>query len=78
VKDIQIRVFLFQKENGKSVAEKRNNSGVILIFPKKRGFFHKKIQDNKKEKVRFYLKTRAKTAMIHELLDIKYDSNECK
>ncbi len=78
VKDIQIRVFPFQKDNGKSVAGRCNNEGVILIFPKKRSFLQKKLKDHKKEKVRFYLKSRAMAALIHELLHIKYDSNESK
>jgi hypothetical protein len=78
VKDIQVRVFPFQKENGKSVAGRCNNEGVILIFPKKRSFLQKKMQDHKKEKVRFYLKSRAMAALIHELLHVKYDSNESK
>jgi hypothetical protein len=78
VKDIQVRVFPFQKENGKSVAGRCNNEGVILIFPKKRIFIKKKMQDHKKEKVRFYLKSRAMAALIHELLHVKYESNESK
>jgi hypothetical protein len=78
VRDIQVRVFPFQKENGKSVAGRCNNEGVILIFPKKRSFLQKKMQDHKKEKVRFYLKSRAMAALIHELLHVKYDSNESK
>jgi hypothetical protein len=78
VKDIQVRVFPFQKENGKSVAGRCNDEGVILIFPKKRSFLQKKLQDHKKEKVRFYLKSRAMAALIHELLHVKYDSNESK
>ena len=78
VRDIQVRVFPFQKENGKSVAGRCNNEGVILIFPKKRSFLQKKLQDHKKEKVRFYLKSRAMAALIHELLHVKYDSNESK
>jgi len=78
VKDIQVRVFPFQKENGKSVAGRCNNEGVILIFPKKRSFLKKKMQVHKKEKVCFYLKSRAMAALIHELLHVKYESDEGK
>lgn len=78
IKDIQVRVFPFRKENGKSVAGRCSNEGVILIFPKKRSFLQKKMQEHKKEKVRFYLKSRAIAALIHELLHIKYDSDESK
>jgi len=77
VKDIQVMVFPFQKENGKSLAGRCNSDdGVILIFPKRRSFFQKKLQNHKKEKVRFYLKSRAMAALIHELLHMKYEGNE--
>jgi len=78
VKDIQVRVFPFQKENGKSLAGRCTDKGVILIFPKRRSFLQKKMQDHKKEKVRFYLKSRAMAALIHELLHLKYEDNESK
>ena len=78
VKDIQVRVFPFQKKNGRSLAGRCNNEGVILIFPKRRSFLQKKMQIHKKEKVRFYLKNRARAALIHELLHLKYESNEGK
>jgi hypothetical protein len=77
VKDIQVRLFPFQKENGKSLAGRCNSDyGVILIFPKSRSFLKKKLKNNKKEKVRFYLKSRAMAALIHELLHMKYEGNE--
>ena len=78
VTDIQVRLFPFQKENGNSLAGKCSDKGVILIFPKRRSFLQKKMQDHKKEKVRFYLKSRAMAALIHELLHVKYESNESK
>lgn len=79
VKDIQVRLFPFKKENGKSLAGRCNSDkGVILIFPKKRSFLQKKMQTHKKEKVRFYLKSRAMAALIHELLHIKYKDDENK
>jgi len=78
VKDIQVRVFPFQKKNGRSLAGRCNNKGVILIFPKKRSFLQKKMRVHKKEKLRFYLKSRARAALIHELLHLKYEGNEGK
>lgn len=78
VKDIQVRVFPFQKENGKSLAGRCTDKGVILIFPKKLSFLQKKMQYHKKEKIRFYLKSRAMAALIHELLHLKYEDNESK
>jgi len=78
VKDIQVRVFPFQKENGKSLAGRCTDKGVILIFPRRRSFLQEKMQDHKKENVRFYLKSRAMAALIHELLHLKYEDNESK
>lgn len=79
IKDIQVRMFPFKKENGKLVAGRcRSDNGVILIFPKKQSFFHKKLQSHKKKKVQFYLKSRAMATLIHEILHIKYEGNEDK
>ena len=79
VTDIQVRVFPFEKDNGKTLAGRCNtDDGVILIFPKRRSFLRKKLQNHKKEKILFYLKTRAMAALIHELLHIKYENNEHK
>ena len=44
VKDIQVRVFPFQKENGKALAGRCNHEGVILLFPKRRGFLQKNLE----------------------------------
>lgn len=77
VKDIQVRVFPFKKENGKTLAGRCNtDDGVILIFPKRRSFLRKKLQNHNKENVHFYLKSRAMAALIHELLHMKYEGNE--
>jgi hypothetical protein len=78
VKDIQVRLFPFQKENGRSLAGRCSDKGVILIFPKRRSFLQKKMEVHEKEKIRFYLKSRAMAALIHELLHLKYASNESK
>ena len=78
VKDIQVRVFPFQKENGNSLAGRCNHGGVILLFPKRRRLFQKKMGDYGKEKVWFYIKGRARAALIHELLHVKYEGNERK
>jgi hypothetical protein len=77
VKDIQVRVFPFKKENGMSLAGRCNSDGgIILIFPKRLSFLRKKLKNHKKEKIRFYLKSRAMAALIHELLHIKYEGDE--
>ena len=77
VTDIQVRLFPFEKDNGNTLAGRCNaDEGVILIFPKRRSFLRKKLQNHKKEKILFYLKSRAMAALIHELLHIKYENNE--
>ena len=78
VKDIQVRVFPFEKKNGNFLAGRCNNEGVIQIFPKSRSVLQKKIQKHTKEKVRFYLKSRAIAALIHGVLHLKYVGNESK
>ncbi|MCJ7613442.1 hypothetical protein MUO71_01565 [Candidatus Bathyarchaeota archaeon] len=78
VTDIQVRVFPFQKKNGRSLAGRCSSEGVIRIFPKRRRFLKKKLQDHKKEKVHFYVKSRAMAALIHEILHVKYEGNENK
>jgi hypothetical protein len=79
VKDIQVRVFPLRKENGKSLAGRYNHEeGLILLFPKRRKILQKKIGNYEKEKVHFYIKNRARAALIHELLHVKYEGNERK
>ena len=78
VKDIQVRVFPFQKENGNSLAGRCNHEGTILLFPKRRRFLRKKMGDFEKEKIWYYIKSRARAALIHELLHVKYEGNERK
>ncbi len=76
VKDIQVRVFPFQKENGKALVGRCNREGVILLFPKRRRFLQKKVGDHGKDRLWFYIKSRARAALIHELLHVKYEGNE--
>jgi len=76
VKDIQVRVFPFQNENGKSLAGRCKNNGVILIFPRRAGFLLKKMQTISKTRLLVYLKSRAMATLIHELLHIKYMDDE--
>jgi hypothetical protein len=79
VNDIQVRLFPSKKKNGKSLAGRCNSDdGIIIIFPKRQSFLQKKMQKYKKEKVSFYLKSRAMASLIHELLHIKYKSDEGK
>ena len=78
VKDVQIRMFPFIKENGNGLAGKCNSRGEIRLYPKQLEFFREKMQEFEKENVNFYIKSRAMASLIHELLHLKYVSNEGK
>jgi hypothetical protein len=78
VKDIQIKTFPLRKENGKGLAGKCKNKGKIFIYPRRLEFCREKTQELGKENVNFYIKSRARATLIHELLHLKYASNEEK
>jgi len=78
VKGVQVMVFPFRKENGKGLAGRCNSKGEILIYPKRLDFFRKMMRNCKKEKVHFYIKSRAMATLIHELLHVKYLGDEEK
>ena len=76
VKNIEVRVFPFKKENGKRLAGRWNSKGEILIYPKRLDFFRKMMRNGKRETVYFYIKCRAMATLIHELLHVKYLDDE--
>jgi hypothetical protein len=76
VKDVQIRMFPFKKENGNGLAGKCNSEGKILLYPKKLEFCRNQMQEFGKENLSLYIKNRARAALIHELLHLKYVSDE--
>jgi hypothetical protein len=78
VTNVQVRMFPFRRENGKGLAGKFNKKGEILIYPKRLEFCRKLVQDFEKEAVYFYIKARAMATLIHELLHVRYSSNEQK
>ena len=78
IRDIQIKIFPFKKENGNGLAGKCNNKGVICLYPKGVGFCKKLMLNWRKDKVKFYIKCRARAALIHEVLHIKYLDKEFK
>ena len=78
VRDIQVTVFPFKKENGKSLAGKSNKKGVIHIYPRRRMWCQKLLRNWEKVKVRSYITCRARVALIHELLHLKYLGRENK
>ncbi len=76
VKDVQIRMFPFKKENGNGLAGKCNSEGEILLYPKRLGFCRNQMQEFGKENLNLYIKSRARAALIHELLHLRYVSDE--
>jgi len=78
VKDVQIRIFPFIKENGNGLAGKCNSKGEIQLYPKKRQFFQERMKELGKQNISFFIRSRARAALIHELLHLKYLSNEKK
>jgi hypothetical protein len=78
VKDIQVRMFPFQNKNGRFLAGRCSNDGIIRIFPKRQKFFNKNLYENTNEIAGLYIKNRAMAALIHELLHMKYESDESK
>lgn len=78
VKDVQIRMFPLRKENGKGLAGRCNSEGKILLFPKRLEFCREKMQELGREDLDFYIKSRARATLIHELLHLKYVSDEEK
>jgi len=76
VKDVQIRMFPFKKENGNGLAGKCNSEGEILLYPKRLEFCRNQIQELGKENLNLYIKSRARAALIHELLHLRYVSDE--
>lgn len=78
IKDVQIRVFPSIGKNGKTLAGKCDSRGRIFLFPKRRNYLRKRTQEQGKADVEFYIKKRARAALIHELLHFKYTSDEEK
>lgn len=78
VKDIQVRVFPFQKENGNGLAGRYKSRGAIFIYPKRAEFCQELEREYGKEKALSYIENRAQAALIHEFLHVKYSSDEEK
>ena len=76
IKDIQVRVFPFQKENGNGLAGRYKSKGEILIYPKNFEFCQDLARKYGKKKALSYIKNRAQAALIHEFLHAKYSSDE--
>lgn len=78
VKDVEVVVLPFQKKNGNGLAGRCNSRGEIRIYPKRIDFCRKLIRKCGKKGVHSYIKHRARAALIHELLHVKYLNDEEK
>lgn len=79
VRDVQVAVFPFQRKNGNGLAGHCNtNRGRIQIYPKTCKFCQELIQECGKDKFISYAGSRARAALIHELLHLKYANDEEK
>ena len=76
IKEVQIKVFPFQKKNGNNLAGKWNRGGNIFIFPKSYEFYGKLVAKHGNEVAHSYVKCRARATLIHEILHAKYSSDE--
>jgi hypothetical protein len=75
---VKVRVFPFKNESGQCVIGNCNRRGEIKIFPKKRSLCLQITSRFGRKTFFSYIAARAKAALIHELLHIKYLSNEKK
>ena len=78
VKEVQIRTFPFKKKNGKSVAGKCKSNGEILLYPKRLKICLRILRKFGMKKLYFYIRCRARAALLHEVLHLKYEKNEKK
>lgn len=78
VTDIQVVIFPFKKKEGKGLAGRCSKKGRIKIYPRGIKFLNKLLKKTEEEKLDSYVKARAMSTLIHELLHIKYQDNEEK
>ena len=78
VKNVQVRMFPLVKNNGHSLIGRCNPRGEVFLYPKRLDVCKKKFQKIKPEGFRKYVEGRARASLIHELLHLKYKSDENK
>ena len=77
VNSVKIELYPLQKENGLKIAGKCNPStGKIRIYPKTAQFCSAFEEKYGKDLLIAYAGSRARAALIHELLHLKYTSDE--
>ena len=78
VKNVQIRMFPSVKNNGNSLIGRCNPQGEVFLYPKRLDVCKKKFQKKHPEGFSRYIEGRARASLIHELLHLKYESDENK
>jgi len=78
IKNVKVRIFPFQKQNGKMLAGRCRSKGEILIFPKRRRFCRDFRQKHGSERLLSFIIYRARAVLVHELLHMKYLGDEKK
>lgn len=79
VETVDVRVFPLRRKNGKGLAGNCNTTrGKIRIFPKTMKFCREFTQKFGKSTLLMYAGSRARAALIHELLHLKYETDEKK
>ena len=74
---VKIELYPLQKENGLKIAGKCNPyTGKIRIYPKTAQFCSAFEEKYGKDLLILYAGSRARAALIHELLHLKYTSDE--
>lgn len=78
ITDVQVEIFPFKKKKGKGFAGRCSRKGQIKIYPKGIKFLSRLLMKTEDEKLISYIKARAMSTLIHELLHIKYQGDEEK
>jgi hypothetical protein len=77
VRVVHVKVLPFRRKNGKGVAGKCNTArGQIRIYPKTMKFYQIFVQKFGRNTMLIYAENRARAALIHELLHLKYIADE--
>jgi hypothetical protein len=77
VRTVHVKVLPLRRKNGKGIAGKCNTArGRIKIYPKTLKFCQVFKQKFGRNSLLFYAKNRARAALIHELLHLKYYTDE--
>jgi hypothetical protein len=74
----EVKVMMFPSRNGKGngLAGKITGKGEIFLYPKRKEFCRRLMRDFERNNVFFFIKARAMATLIHELLHLRYLSDE--